>query len=107
MGLRPDSITYTGVIHTILNLVEDSKDRTKTLSTIFRHCCEDGCLNQHIMNILSASLSEGEYLTVTGATSMEETAFSCLPAEWSRSASRDSMSSSTFLPLDSQSSNSK
>ena len=95
VGLRPDSITYTGMIHAILNLMEDSEERERAnaITTIFRRCCEDGCLNQHILNVLSTSISEADYLSLTGATSLEEAALPSLPAEWSCRATKDIMAS--------------
>ena len=101
VGLRPDSITYTGMIHAILNLMEDSEERERAnaITTIFRRCCEDGCLNQHILNVLSTSISESDYLLLTGTTSLEEAALPSLPAEWSCRATKDIMASSTRLFL--------
>lgn len=95
VGLRPDSITYTGMIHAILNLMEDSEERERAnaITTIFRRCCEDGCLNQHILNVLSTSISESDYLLLTGTTSLEEAALPSLPAEWSCRATKDIMAS--------------
>ncbi|KAL3763328.1 hypothetical protein ACHAW5_007720 [Stephanodiscus triporus] len=90
VGLRPDSITYTGMIHALLNLMDDSAEKFKAISGIFRQCCDEGCLNPHILNVLAASTSEDDYLSITGASTRTE--FSSLPAEWSRRSTRDSIS---------------
>lgn len=89
VGLRPDSITYTGMIHALVNLMDDSDEKLKAISGIFLQCCDEGCLNPHILNILAASTSEDDYLSITGVSTKTE--FSSLPAEWSRRSSRDIM----------------
>ena len=40
------------MIHAILNLCNDIHDRTNALLGVFKRCCKDGCLNQHILNTL-------------------------------------------------------
>ena len=90
VGLRPDSITYTGMIHALLNLMGDSAEKSKAVSGIFQQCCDEGCLNPHMLNILAAATSEENYFSITGFS--PKTAFSSLPAEWSRRSSRDSIS---------------
>ena len=89
-GLRPDSITYTGMIHALLNLMDDSAEKVKAVSEFFRQCCDEGCLNPHIMNVLAASTSEEIYSSITGVSMT--TAFASLPAEWSQRSSRDGVS---------------
>lgn len=90
VGLKADSITYTGMIHALLNLMDDSPERSKAISGIFQKCREDGYLNPHILNVLAASISEDKYLTITGIT--PKTEFASLPVEWSRKSSQDTMS---------------
>ena len=89
-GLRPDSITYTGMIHALLNLMDDSAEKVKAMSGIFRQCCDEGCLNPHILNVLAASMSGEIYSSITGVSMT--TAFASLPAEWSQRSSRDDVS---------------
>jgi hypothetical protein len=90
VGLRPDSITYTGMIHALLNLMGVSADKTKAISGIFHQCCDDGCLNPHMLNVLAAATSEDDYFSITGFS--PKTVFSSLPAEWSRRSSRENPS---------------
>jgi hypothetical protein len=68
----------------------DSAEKSKAVSGIFQQCCDGGCLNPHILNILAAATSEENYFSITGFS--PKTAFSSLPAEWSRRSSRDSIS---------------
>jgi hypothetical protein len=90
VGLKADSITYTGMIHALLNLMDDSLERSKAISGIFQKCCNDGFLNPHILNVLTSSISEDKFLSITGMS--PKTDFASLPAEWSRNSSRDTMS---------------
>ncbi len=90
-GLRPDTVTYTGMIHALLNLMDDdSAEKVKAISGIFRQCCDEGCLNPHILNVLAASLSEENYLSITGVSTT--TPFANLPVGWSQRSSRDAIS---------------
>lgn len=86
-GLKRDSATYTSMFNAIINLMDDSAGRTNALSSIFRQCCKEGRLNQHIVNILTEAVSDGDLLSITGASSIEEAAFSSLPREWSSRSS--------------------
>ena len=86
--LKADSITYVSMTHAMLNLMEDSPEKTRVLAGLFRQCCDDGCLNQHILNTLDSFLTKKDFLTITGISSTEETPkIASLPSEWSVRAS--------------------
>eukprot|EP00571_Detonula_confervacea_P012954 CAMPEP_0172306034 /NCGR_PEP_ID=MMETSP1058-20130122/7195_1 /TAXON_ID=83371 /ORGANISM="Detonula confervacea, Strain CCMP 353" /LENGTH=1003 /DNA_ID=CAMNT_0013017805 /DNA_START=37 /DNA_END=3045 /DNA_ORIENTATION=- len=84
VGMKADSITYTGMIRATVNLMEDSADKISAITGIFQQCCDDGCLNQHILNILASRISDDNFLSITGVASTEQTpGLNRLPAEWS------------------------
>jgi len=83
-GLRASSITYTGMIHVMLNLMDNSTEKVEAIGGIFRRCCEEGFLNQHMINILAAATSEDDLLSITGSKTSKIIG---LPAEWSRNSS--------------------
>ena len=87
-GLKADSITYTSMIHAILNLCDDIHDRTNALSGVFQRCCEDGCLNQHILNTLIEENTEEEFSIITrGLVGYEQSiGIQSLPSQWSSRA---------------------
>jgi len=87
-GLKADSITYTSMIHAILNLCDDIHDRTNALSGVFQRCCEDGCLNQHILNTLIEESTEEEFSIITrGLVGYEQSiGIQSLPSQWSSRA---------------------
>jgi len=92
VGLNADSITYTGMMHVLLNLMNDSPEKVNAISGIFRQCCDEGYLNQHILNVLTSATSEDDLITVTGVSSKEEAyTLGRLPPDWSRNSSRDLM----------------
>ena len=86
IGLKPDSVTYTSMMHVILNLMDDSTEKAKAIEGIFRRCCEEGCLNRHILKVLAEALSKEELFSIAGK---DMASFSSLPGEWSRNSSQD------------------
>lgn len=82
-GLRPNSITYTSMIHALKNLIEDPLERTQAITGIFQQCCKDGCINQSMMNILAKATTEEQFKSITGYSSDKKT-INELPSAWSR-----------------------
>jgi len=89
-GLRAESITYISMFHAMINLMEDSPEKVTAIANIFQQCCDDGCLNQHMINILAGAMSAGDFLSITGVSSNKNTAqMKNLPAKWSQRSSDD------------------
>ena len=82
-GLRPNSITYTSMIHALKNLMEDPLERTQAITGIFQQCCKDGCVNQSMMNILAKATTEEQFKSITGYPSDKKN-INELPSAWSR-----------------------
>ena len=76
------------MVHAILELSETSEHKVNTLSGIFQRCCVDGCLNQHILNILTERLTAEEFSAITGGLEGYEESIQLgrLPAHWSKNA---------------------
>lgn len=85
VGLRADSITYTSMIHAMVNLMEDSPEKTKAVAGIFQQCCDEGCLNQHILDTLAAKTPQDDFLSITGEKTSQISSF---PAKWRHRSSR-------------------
>ena len=82
-GLRPNSITYTSMIHVLKNLIEDPSERTQAITGIFQQCCKDGCINQSMMNILAKATTEDQFKLITGYP-LDKKNINELPSAWSR-----------------------
>ena len=67
-GIKANEITYSGMIRALLNLMENSDERTKAIAGIFQQCCKDECLNQQLVDILAQATTEDQYLFITGAS---------------------------------------
>ena len=79
------------MINVILNLIVDSTERINALGGIFRRCCEQGCLNQHIINVLAEKTTKDEFLFITGvSTTGKSLNVENFPSEWSQKSSFDS-----------------
>ena len=86
-GVRPTSLTYHYVFKVIRKFMPAGTKRFEFTSRIFQYCCNDGCINQHILHQLLQHLSEEEVRTLFGTAlgpnekldlSVEER----LPPEW-------------------------
>ncbi|KAL3798151.1 hypothetical protein HJC23_005712 [Cyclotella cryptica] len=82
-GLTADTITYTSMIHAVLNLTGSSSYKVNSIAGIFKMCCADGCLNQHIMNTLVDAMSKEEFAIITGMSNNNSLQIESLPPEWS------------------------
>lgn len=71
------------MLHAVLNLTGSSSDKVNTISGLFRMCCADGCLNQHIINTLAEAMSEEEFAIITGMSNENSIQIESLPTEWS------------------------
>ena len=71
------------MIHAVLNLTGSSSDKVNSISGIFRMCCADGCLNQHIINTLVDAMSEEDFAIITGMSNENSIEIESLPPEWS------------------------
>jgi hypothetical protein len=88
-GLKADSATYTSMARAILNLSASSGDKVNALSGIFQRCCEDGCLNQHIVDTLVDETSKEEFAMITGSMGYEHgIQIENLPTKWSCNSTR-------------------
>jgi len=98
VGLRADSVTYTGMMHVLLNLMDNSTEKMSAIGRIFRQCCNEGYLNQHILNILAAAISEDDMMAITGVSSIEEAStLNHLPPEWNQKSSRDATAKQQYF----------
>ena len=91
-GLKADSITYVGMMHAVINLMDDTKEKVDTLQAFFRRCCDDGCLNEWILDILAGALpEEHQFSYVTGGLSLKKgiPKLKSLPAGWRHRSSED------------------
>lgn len=76
------------MIHAMINLVDDPAEKVKAISGIFNRCCEDGCLNQHMINLIIEATSEAEFLSINGVSAYRKPQMiSNLPAKWSHRSS--------------------
>ena len=77
------------MIHALLNLSLESSDRANALSNIFKRCCADGCLNQHILNTLADETSVDEFSSIfEGSRGCKQSIqLNSFPSQWSRRCS--------------------
>ena len=75
----------------MINLMEEEK--VEAISGIFQQCCNQGRLNQHMVNLLQSSFSEEEFKSITGVSNPNNggqiPSIHTLPSEWSNHSSVD------------------
>ncbi|KAL7470325.1 hypothetical protein ACHAXS_010558 [Conticribra weissflogii] len=90
IGISADSITYTSMVNVIKHLVDDPDEKFNALQGLFLRSCEQGFLNQHIINVLAECTSADQFQAITGMSSVETVpGVDTFPSEWSANATVD------------------
>lgn len=81
-NLRPDHVTFGNMIG-CSRLLPDGEKKNKFVETMFRLCCDAGCVNNFVLRDLEASTSEDEWRALLDCPpgSIE---YDALPYEWWR-----------------------
>ena len=87
---QPNEITYGTFLKACMNLIPKGTARDSAISTVFRHCCENGHAGGKVIEIIQKFLSREQIeklikseLLVDGTIQQPE-----LPLEWSRNVDR-------------------
>lgn len=80
--IRPDHVTFGNMIR-CARLLPEGEKRTKFTETMFRLCCDAGCVNNFVLRDLEESVSEDEWRGLLncppGSIELED-----LPYDWWR-----------------------
>lgn len=89
--MEPDAYTYTILLSVCSNLLprEDTQARFAHASSFFSRCCERGYVNDYVVRKLRQTVTEEEYLGLTGQGDSRGSA-SNIPPSWSRNVGRSS-----------------
>jgi hypothetical protein len=86
LGLRPDSTTYTALLGACNNLIPDGHERQKILKNIFSKACEEGLLDQNVLEQFKQAASTYVFAEAVIAHSREVEGMKVVPESWTRQA---------------------
>jgi hypothetical protein len=84
LGLQPDSSTYTALIEACDQLMPEGRDRQRVLENIFLRACEEGYVNQNVLEQFKLAASTYLYSKLVVAYSREVEHMKVVPEEWTR-----------------------
>jgi len=80
---QPNDVTYGVMFKAVGRLLNNSGEQDKYAGTLFKLCCDDGCLGEMAFMRVKAALSKDVYQELIGGKSYEE-----LPEEWKRKVTK-------------------
>jgi len=84
LGLTPNSTTYASLIEACDALVEDAQDRLRILENIFVRACDEGYVDQAVLEQFKAAASTYLYAKIVVAPSQEVEHMKVVPETWTR-----------------------
>ena len=85
-GLHPDSTTYTALLGACHNLIADGHERQKILENIFTKACEEGYVDQHLLEQFKHAASTYLFAKAVISHSREIEGMKVVPESWTRQA---------------------
>ncbi|CAJ1954395.1 unnamed protein product [Cylindrotheca closterium] len=83
-GLQPDSSTYAALLEACNNLIQDGQERQKVLKRVFVKACDDGYVNQTVLEQFKKSASTYSFANVVISHSREVEGMKVVPESWTR-----------------------
>lgn len=83
-GLQPDSSTYTALLAACNNLIQDGQERQKVLKRVFLKACNDGYVNQAVLEQFKKSASTYSFANAVISHSREVEGMKVVPESWTR-----------------------
>ena len=84
LGLRPNAGTYTALLEASHNLLPEGNDRQRVVETVFQSCCEEGYVDQTVLEKLQSAASTYLYTKLVVAHSEEVENMKVVPESWTR-----------------------
>eukprot|EP00934_Nitzschia_sp_Nitz4_P004871 Nitzschia sp. Nitz4//scaffold56_size114212//82197//84424//NITZ4_003961-RA/size114212-snap-gene-0.174-mRNA-1//1//CDS//3329554739//4861//frame0 len=84
LGLSPNSSTYAALVEACDNLIADGKDRQRVLENIFQRACDDGYVNQTVLESFKMAASAYLYTKLVVAPSQQLEYMKVVPESWTR-----------------------
>jgi len=84
IGLQPDSSTYAALLAACNNLIQDGQERQKVLKRVFLKACNDGYVNQVVLEEFKKSASTYTFANAVISHSREVEGMKVVPESWTR-----------------------
>jgi hypothetical protein len=85
-NLYPNPETYATLLTVCAKLLPQGKERSVTIETIFKLCCQDGMVDDKVLNLLRAMASSDQFATLVLSSSETVEGTKVVPEEWTRKA---------------------
>lgn len=82
--LKPNSQTYAKLLDVCKRHLEVGTERSRIVKSIFDACCEEGLVNEPVLQSLKAATSDEQYFQLVLAVSEEVEGNRMVPEDWSR-----------------------
>jgi hypothetical protein len=84
LNLQPNAGTYTALLEACRHLLPEGTDRQKILENVFRKCCQDGYVDQGVLEEFQLAASSFLYSKLVVAPSREVEGVKVVPESWTR-----------------------
>jgi hypothetical protein len=82
--VHPNSESYAEVLRVAKNLLSVGKERSRILKDIFQTCCDQGLVDEHVLQALKGAASEDQYIEWVIAESQDVEGTRMVPEQWTR-----------------------
>lgn len=82
--LKPNSHTYAKLLDVCKRQLEVGTERSRIVKSIFDGCCEEGLVNEPVLQSLKAATSDDQYFQLVLAVSEGVDGTRMVPEDWSR-----------------------
>jgi hypothetical protein len=83
-GFQPDSSTYTALLEAGHQLMPEGRDRQRVLENVFLRACNEGYVNQNLLEQFKLAASTYLYSNLVVAHSIEVENMKVVPESWTR-----------------------
>ena len=84
LDLQPNARTYTALLEACNNLLPEGKDRQLVLENLFQKCCQDGYVDQQVLEQFHSTASTYLYSKLVVSHSQEVENMKVVPESWTR-----------------------
>jgi len=83
-GLKPSSDTYALLLEVCEKHLETGSDRARVVEDIFQGCCEEGLVDEHVLQTFKKAATEEQYSFIVLSKSINVEGTRMIPEEWTR-----------------------
>jgi hypothetical protein len=84
LDLQPNAKTYTSLLEACNHLLPEGNDRQLVLENLFQKCCQDGYVDQHVLEQFQSTASTYLYSKLVVSHSQEVENMKVVPESWTR-----------------------